>query len=380
MCNFTQDEKPTTKKPKADMPYAEGIYFDMPEDEYHKIPYFSRSGADEILFSAEQFWENSPMNPDRKEKETNDAMDLGSAIHCMLLEPERFKSLYAKYPTVSDYKGKNILKTSEDLKTFLDLVGQKKTGKKQDLINRAVEYLDPRIDVIWDNEIKTFLEEVAESGKRILSDDHTEILTGIEDAIKRRKKMPEILENTRSEVVIIWKDEETGIMCKCMIDAVRPEAIGEVKSFSVKNYNIPLEETMLNDIRYRKYNHQFYVYSEALKTIIKKINTGKAEVFGDVDESWLKEFLKTPNKQFFIMFFRTQAPYQCKSYELERSVMPDATANTYYEMGQMMWKAAIKKLQDHYTRFGTSRWVDEDEVVTLTDEHIPSIVYQSTGF
>jgi len=93
MCNFTQDEKPTTKKPKADMPYAEGIYFDMPEDEYHKIPYFSRSGADEILFSAEQFWENSPMNPDRKEKETNDAMDLGSAIHCMLLEPERFKSL-----------------------------------------------------------------------------------------------------------------------------------------------------------------------------------------------------------------------------------------------------------------------------------------------
>ena len=75
MCNLIQDEKKTTEKPKADTPYAEGIYFDMPEEEYHEIPYFSRSGADEILFSIEQYWQNSKMNPDYKKKECNDAMN-----------------------------------------------------------------------------------------------------------------------------------------------------------------------------------------------------------------------------------------------------------------------------------------------------------------
>jgi len=390
MRNLNQNEKITTEKPKADIPYKEGIYFDMPEDEYHKIPYFSRSGADKILFSREQYWHESPMNPDYKEQEENESMNLGSAIHCMLLEPKRFKELYAKYPTPNDYEGKTILKTNDDLKEFLESVGEKKTGNKPDLIERAIEYIDPKEFVIWDNVISDFHADIAETGKRILSDDHAEVLAGVAEAVLYRKNLPLthekqnkihiILENARSEVVVIWKDERTGIMCKCMIDSVRPEAVGEVKSFSVKNYNIKLEQTMLNDIRYRKYNHQYYVYSEALKAIIKKINAGKAQVFGEVDEAWLKKFLEIRNKQFFIMFFRTQAPYQCKSYDLERAESMDATDNAYYDLGRQIWEAALSELQYCYKRFGTSRFIDEDEVVTLKDEDIPNIIYQSSDF
>jgi hypothetical protein len=375
MCELIQEKKPTEEN--SSTPYKEGLYFNMPEAEYFKIPYFSRSGADKLLFSVEQFWEDSAMNPNCKPQKTTPAMELGTAIHSMLLEPIKFKSLYVQPPTPSDYHGKEILETSKDIKAFLTLVGENITGKKEDLIERALGYLNPKTHIIWDEVINDFNYDVEKTGKRILSSGDVEILEGIKTSLKRKKRIPTILENSMSEVVIIWKDEETGIMCKCMIDAVRPEAIGEVKSFSVQDYNLPLERTMLNDIRYRKYNHQFYVYSQALKTIIKKINAGKAKVFGEVDNAWLKEFLKNSNKQFFIMFFRTQAPYQCKTYELEKSCVPDATSNAYFEQGELLWRTAITKLQACYERFGTSRWIDEDEVTILADEHIPNIIYQT---
>jgi hypothetical protein len=374
MINATKEKTNTPAKE-----YEEGIYFDMPENEYFAIPYFSRSGAEKILFSQEQYWHDSPMNPDYKPMEATPAMELGKAIHCQLLEPIRFESLYAKKPTLADFAGKNIYRTSEEIKGFLESVGEKKTGKKEDLIARAVEYLDPQTDVIWDVVIDNFNIDVATTGKRIINEFDVETINGIKDSFQRRQQMPELLNNTRSEIVVIWKDENTGIMCKCMIDAARPEAIGEVKSFSVKDFNKPIEETMQRELNFRHYNHQYYVYSEALSIVINKVNKGTAKVFGEVDPVWLEHFLKIPNKQFFLMFFRTQAPYQCKGYEMEQAIAHGATENVYFNQASILWARALEKLQSCYKRFGTSRWLDDDEIVVLTDEHVPGILYQTSS-
>jgi hypothetical protein len=164
-----------------------------------------------------------------------------------------------------------------------------------------------------------------------------------------------------------------------MIDAARPEAIGEVKSFSVKDFNKPIEETMQRELNFRHYNHQYYVYSEALSIVINKVNKGTAKVFGEVDPVWLEHFLKIPNKQFFLMFFRTQAPYQCKGYEMEQAIAHGATENVYFNQASILWARALEKLQSCYKRFGTSRWLDDDEIVVLTDEHVPGILYQTSS-
>lgn len=379
MCYLIEkDEQPKEVTTKADTPYEEGIYFDMPEEEYFAIPYFSRSGAEKLLFSQEQYWADSPMNPDHKPMQATPAMELGKAIHCQLLEPERFSELYAKRPALSDFAHMVILRTSEEIKSFLASVGEKKTGKKDELIARAAEYLDPNTHIIWDVLIGDFEADVAKYGKRIINEFDVETIEGIKTSFKRRARMPELLQNARSEIVIIWKDEITGIMCKCMIDAARPEAIGEVKSFSVKNFNSPIEVTMLKELNYRHYNHQYYVYSMALQTVIEKINRGTAKVYGSVNPDWLAEFLKIPDKQFFLMFFRTQAPYQCKTYELERCVVKDATDNVYFGQAAILWNGALAKLQRCYKQFGTSRWLDDEEIVVLTDEHVPTILYQTS--
>ncbi len=377
MCYLIEKDEQPKEKIKTDMPYGEGIYFDMPEEEYFNIPYFSRSGAEDILFDEEEYWHKSPMNPDHEPMKATPAMELGTAIHCMLLEPERFAKLYTKKPTLKDFEGKKILKTSEDIKKFLTLVGEKKTGKKEDLIFRAMEYINPEKDIIWDKIINDFNEEIATTGKRILSEENVEILDGIKASLNRKPNMPEILQDIKSEVVIIWKDDATGIMCKCMLDAVRPEAIGEVKSFTVKRRKIPLEKAMTTEIENEQYNHQYYIYKNALSLIINKVNAGKAKVFGEVDQNWLGRFLMNPDKQFFIMFFRTQAPYQCKSFEMEQAVIKNATSNIYYEQAQLMWNTGINKFQRCCEKNGVKRWVDEDDIIALLDEHVPRIMYQN---
>lgn len=359
-------------------PYAEGIYFDMPEEEYHEIPYFSRSTCETMIFdpTGEEHWYNSPMNPDYVRPEPTSAMELGSALHCMLLEPERFDQLYVKKPTINDMTGKIVFEKSDEIKHFLKSVGEKVSGNKPDLIQRAIPYLDPETHVIWDNVLAAFYEDVEANGRRVLSEDNIEVLEGIRDSIEKRKKIPELLNNIRSEITIIWKDEATGIMCKCRLDGARPEAIIEVKSFSTKGRSKSIERVIKDTFNYDKYNLQYLVYWKALKTIIKKVRANKAKVFGSVNPIWLKEFLKSEDKQFFILFCRTQAPYQCKSKEAKKHFSEGASSNVYFTEAEILWNIGISSYKFCVEN---DTWIDQKEVDELTDEDVPSIMYQSSN-
>lgn len=349
----------------VDLP-QEGIYFNMPEADYHALPYFSRSFAEEVNFDLEEA-EYRLTNPVKQ----TDAMALGTAIHSMFLEEKTFNDIYVRHPNYSDFAGKKILKTSEDIQEFLVSVGERKTGKKEELIARAKPWIDPRHFVIWDEEIAKFNEKVEREGKRVLSNDDFETMKGLRESFAKRNEIKEILSEGYSEVTIIWKDEETGIMCKCRLDRIRPEAIGEVKSFSVKNKKKSLFEYLFKEIVYNSYNLQFAVYQEAVDTIIKKIRCNKAKVYGEVDKVWLEKFLENSQKQFFILFVRTAAPYQMKAIELEKKAT--GTPHEYYNIARDIWRAALKK----YAKAKETGIWRERELETLDDIHVPSVVYQA---
>ena len=65
----------------------DGIYFNMPEDEYHSIDRLSASGMKDILESPTKYWFNSKLNPLYVERAT-DAMDAGTMYHTYILEGE----------------------------------------------------------------------------------------------------------------------------------------------------------------------------------------------------------------------------------------------------------------------------------------------------
>ena len=73
-----------------------GIYADIPNDEYHKLPGVSKSMLDKI--------DESPAHLrdylDNPVHEQTAAMALGSAVHCAVLQPDRFDDEYIVMPDV----------------------------------------------------------------------------------------------------------------------------------------------------------------------------------------------------------------------------------------------------------------------------------------
>jgi len=362
---MTEDLK--AKILEAEKRYPEGIYFNMSEAEYHSLPFFSRSFAEEVLCDLEEA-KHRLTNP----IEQTEAMNLGTAIHSAILEPEIFDELYVRYPNFDDFSGKKILKGCDDLAEYLASVGEKKTGKKEELIARAKPFLDPEKFVIWDEMIADFMEDVKTHGKRIINNEDFQTLAGIRASLSKRPAVKEIFSKGFAEVTLIWRDEETGIMCKCRLDYLRPEAIADVKTFSLKSKGKPLYEIMCREIINNKYNLQFVIYHQALEAVIKKIRGNKAKAYGEVSKEWMDKFLEHSTKQFFIAFVRTAAPYQIKAIELEKGVA-GAGANAYYQVANDIWRLTLNKFK---RALDSGDW-SEKEVETLDDVHVPSVMYQA---
>lgn len=302
-------------------------------------------------------------------------MALGTAIHSMFLEPKDFAETYVKAPSLADFAGKKIIQTVEDLKPYLDTFGLKKTGKKEDLLDSVRAYLNPAEVVIWDDVKNNFERENLIFGKKVLSDEDFTNLTNIREEFPKCEDLPKTIENGRAEVVVIWKDRETGIMCKCRLDYVQPLAVTDVKSYSIKDFNTPLLDQLRKKTVFSFYNFQYAIYKEALETIINEINAGRAQVHGESDAAWLKEFLQNPVKQFFIFYVRTQAPYQMQGLELQPAEVEDAGKNTYFSVAQDIWRSAIRKYA-HFLK--TGKWLGESEIEVLRDQHVPNVMWQQS--
>lgn len=348
----------------------EGIYFNMPASDYFALPYFSRSLAQKVRFSGkevEYYLKNLTQE--------TPAMALGTAIHSMFLEPKNFAETYVKEISPADFGNKIVLKTADDFKQALKNIGEKQTGLKEELIARARPYLDPEQFIVWDDAKANFDREVEIFGKKVLSDSDFNNLENIRAALGEYQDLPETIKNGRAEVVIIWKDKETGIMCKCRLDYVQPLAITDVKSYSIKDFNTPLAEQLDKKTVWSFYNFQYAIYKEALETVINSINEGKAETHGEPDKEWLAEFLKNPIKQFFILYVRTQAPYQMQAQELRQAESEGAGENAYFSVAQNIWRSSIRK----YANFlKTGKWLGETEIRVLLDQNVPNVMWQQS--
>ena len=345
---------------------VEGIYFNMSFGEYLKCPAISRSFAEAILFDKEEakYLLENPIK-------ATPAMDLGTAIHSAILEEEDFKNSYICRPNPKDYTGK-ILYTAEDLKPLLEAFGLKKSGKKGDLIASLKEYINPAEFVIWDDVLETFEREAEISGKKILSENDSIILDGLRSKMNNSPEIKQLFDGGYPEITLIWKDKTTGILCKCRLDYLRPDAIGELKSFSVKNKKIPLLKTMCREIENNRYNLQFAIYLNALEQLIDSVNEGKAQIFGKPDPEFLAELLATNKKRSFIVFVRTAAPFQMRSFEIQRSETEGGSMNQYFSVANEKWLDALYEYRDCLK----NGFKNQQEPIILNDSHLPSIMYQ----
>ncbi|MCK5316275.1 MAG: PD-(D/E)XK nuclease-like domain-containing protein [Anaerolineales bacterium] len=165
-------------------PPGPGVHESIPATEYHSWPYFSNSGAKEVLRSGAHYQAYL-------KKDWNDdtpAQIIGRAIHMAILEPDDFWKVFTEEPKL-DYE----------------------------------KYANPR-------GTKAYKEEVGfirEKGLRVLTSDDLEHVNEMKVAVLAHPKLNKVITATgRAELSVVWDDPETGVRCKSRIDWHTPTYAG----------------------------------------------------------------------------------------------------------------------------------------------------------
>lgn len=163
-------------------PIASGIY-DIDIDDYlGEQAYISSSGLKRILESPESLQRYL-----QRQHESTPRLDFGTAVHCALLEPERFEREYVALPV-----------------THVDLFHE------EDLRLIAQERPHPL---------------------RFITEAQMEALQGIRTQVARLPEVAALLKAGLPEQSLFWVDPETGIRCKIRPDLLfLPHVVLELKT------------------------------------------------------------------------------------------------------------------------------------------------------
>lgn len=151
-----------------------GIYPDQSNEAYHASEGISKSCLDLIAVSPSMYqWNKSAPIDEGK----TGALDMGTALHCILLEPEEFENRFIVSPPFN----RRTNKGKEDEKAFLD--------------------------------------ECKGSGKTVMTDEEGRKLRLMRESVMAHPTARWIFEQEgRNESSIYWNDPETGELCKCRPD------------------------------------------------------------------------------------------------------------------------------------------------------------------
>ncbi len=312
-----------------------GIYFNLSNEDYQNDPAISCSNIKDLLVSPRKFWKNSNFNQKRKEKNT-DAKAIGSALHCYLMERERFFEEYIILPKLevdSDfYRTESIkpdflknfeLYKTKDAKTF-KYIGDKLILKEEefDEIKEAIEYLE-----------------------------------SLEDSC-------ELFRNGYAEVSIFWRDEETGLMCKCRPDWLAINWIADYKSLTT------IDKIKKGICDYKYFIQQAF-YLEGLNQIRKFLKENSVDASQGVDKKWWEEFIDSIHNRFIFVFQEKDDSY------LTRLITFNLEVNNFFID---KCQHALEIYKENIKEYGSEAWPDnrtrngETTLQVLGFEDLPSYI------
>lgn len=151
-----------------------GIYHDISNEQYHAGPGISKSQLDDIAESpATYMWRKTSPVDEEKLK----AFDEGTALHCLLLEPDEFSKRFIIAPAFN----------------------RRKTSERE----REAE----------------FLENCASTGKIVIEHEYHRKLQLMRDSVMAHPDARWLFEQEATqESSIYWTDKSTGELCRCRPD------------------------------------------------------------------------------------------------------------------------------------------------------------------
>lgn len=309
---------------------APGIYFGMPEEDYHRINACSTSELKRMGVSSTEAWAYSRRNPDYEDNSTR-YLDHGKAVHCLVLEGrEEYERRYAVELDASDFEG--VLISTDEIKAAIsrftkrgpvapagttkqELLDQlvelgakhgrevNREGTVPDLKTRIREFEEEqpvtpvtRIAVEEDGVVSTrpatkadqieqllALDPAARVWDRIMSEHLTQhegkVMISAKDdrrvqvaaaMIERHPDAGALLKGGYAEVSLFWYCSRTGAPMKARADYLKLSAILDLKTFSNKTGK-PIDRAIEHTIASYRYNLQHCIYDEGVREVRKLV-------------------------------------------------------------------------------------------------------------
>ncbi len=338
--------------------HESGIFFGLPEDQYHGALALSSSGIRNMRISTLDYWTESVLNPDREDADTIALRD-GRAYDKRIVEGKAaFDALYA--PELDPAKHPTALRTNEQLAAALTELGIKasKATRKAELIAKLAD-VDPAVPV-WDT-IRAE-HEARFPGRTFLP---AETIRQIEVAAAMISGHPQLCRAFTGglpQVSVFWRDE-TGVPLKCRFDYLKPLAIVDLKSFADIN-RIPVRRAIALAVASHSYHIQAGLYLRGGHQARQFAREGR--VFGDVDRGFIKGLAEQSEPHTFLFVFQKKGPAPVARGMVLRE-------GSVLDIARMEIAQAMHQFAECWQSFGaTSPWVDITDIETFDDLEFPA--------
>ena len=295
--------------------HAPGIYFGMPEYEYHADPALGSTDVKRLAYSPADYWFSSPLNPHREPDDPTPAQIFGTAIHKLILEGEQaFEGRYA--PTKFN--------------------GATKAGKQE-------------------------RDDIRAAGKIALKQDDFDRIKISGAVIRANPHLGEAFHGGLPEVSIFW--ESAGIRRKCRIDYLKRRASVDLKSIR-NSRNVGFSEACRRAISEFRYDVQAAHYRDGRAAMAALYRAGA--VYGDVDAAWLDGVVTSQDAAWVFVF------YQAEGAPLSWGTVL-SPANPIFDVARAVIDRAETNYRNCVEAFGEDTpWIEPEPLAELDISEMPA--------
>jgi len=380
-----------------------GIYFGMPEEDYHALPALSSHGIQTFIASPMLYWATATwLSETARKREAEEAAradvrtarTIGKAYHCRLLEgAEAYAARYAVALTPAQCEG--ALESTDQIKAAIAahtcMVVDKKTGeKRQEQVRPVAKVADTLPDggeyqraarkedwiaqlVALDPNAKIMALLQAEharlhAGKQFVPLDAHEQIEIAAKMIEADDEKRHALRGGYPEVTLIWHCAETGVPMKARCDRLKLRAIVDLKSIANRGM-LPLDLAIRSAVGSYHYNVQPSVYVEgvqAVRTLLRgRAGCIHADASVDLPVEWANKWAAETEEPEWWWLFQS------------KGVAPITRLVQYPLMGitrsitDEIIREAKRKWRECSEKYGASPWLDTRPAYMLSDEDCP---------
>lgn len=364
-----------------------GIYFGMPEDEYHALPALSSHGVRNLASSPMLYWSRTTFVSDlaRKREEKRQEIErvhqtIGKAYHCRIMEgADEFHRRFAVELTEEDCAG--ALESTDQIKAAITEAGHKPSAKVPDdggEYMRAAKKDDWIAQLLGINPAAKILavmnqqHRARHAGKQFVS---AEAYEQIEIAAAMVEADPEVrhaFTGGHAEVVLIWYCEKTGVPMKARVDYLKIKAAVDLKTVANQR-GMSMERAIAQEVAGYKYTIQPSFYVEGIQAVKKLVREGSAtvQVYSRDGQdapalmAWAAKWAAEEGEPEWLWVFQQKG-----DAPITRGVFYPLQGSTRAVVDQIVLKQK-ERFKTFSTAFGTDPWLDVAPIYDMADEDLP---------